>query len=417
MTKPLRIAQVVGNLETGGTQTLIMELMRHLDRAKFDSTIIHFKDPNHFAEEITTRGWRAIKVRASRSYRPAELRALADVFRRERFDIVHTHSDFANFAGRAAAICAAVPRVIAHYHNTYAHRMDGFFHAMESHLAQRTDALIACSEGVERFMHQYLDLRGRPLYLLQNGIDLSPFRAAAAARDKARMNVGCDANTFHIIHTARLEPHKRPQLLIQALALMNRAESDQLGPWRLTYVGGGSLRESMEAELTALDGITREQTGCAISERVHFVGWSRDIAGWLAASDVFCLVSQNEGLPLSLVEAMAAGTPTISSDIIGPQEVIGGSENGVLLENPDPRKVLDAILELRRNGARTAQLSANGRARAEHFSIEKFVARAEELYAMIAAQPAIAAPPLNPLTRHLFLRKLSSLARRKRADE
>ncbi|MEO8376075.1 MAG: glycosyltransferase [Candidatus Sumerlaeota bacterium] len=416
MTKPLRIAQVVGNLETGGTQTLIMELMRRLDRTRFDPTIIYFKDPNHFAEEIAEKKWRAIKGRASRSYKPAEIRALANIFEREQFDIVHTHSDFANFAGRAAAICARAPRIIAHYHNTYAHRMDEYFHAMEAQLAGRTDAYVACSEGVERFMRDHLDLRARPLYLLQNGVDLAPYRAVAVKRDIARANMGCAAETFHIVHTARLEPHKQPQLLVEALALMNHAESEALGPWKLTFVGGGSLRVAMEAELKILDKLTYERTGHAISERVHFVGWSKDIAGWLAAANVFCLVSRNEGLPLSLVEAMAAGTPTISSDIIGPQEVIGPGENGIMLTNADPRKILDSMIALKVDRSRAAHFATNGRARAEQFSIEKFIARAEEIYDLVVSQPPIDAPALNPFTKYFYLGKLASLAKKRRAE-
>ncbi|MCC6547126.1 glycosyltransferase family 4 protein [Candidatus Sumerlaeota bacterium] len=417
MTKPLRIAQVVGNLETGGTQTLIMELMRRLDRGRFDSSIIHFKDPNHFAGEIAERKWRCMKVRASRSYRPAEIRALAEVFTRERFDIVHTHSDFANFAARAAAICAGAPRIIAHYHNTYAHRMDAGFVAMESLLSERTDALIACSKGVQQFMQDHLDLHHRPLHLLQNGVDVAPFREVATARDKCRAGHGIPEETFHVVHTARLEPHKQPQLLVDALALMTREESHAMGSWRLTFVGGGSLRDALEQQLKQLDKVTLDRTGVAISERVIFAGWSRDIAQWLGSANVFCLVSRNEGLPLSLVEAMAAGTPTISPDIIGPQEVIEGAENGIMLKDMDPRKVLDALLGLRANPIHAAQIAANGRTRAEQFSIEKYVARAEELYTTVANQAVVGAPPLNPISRYFFLRKLSRLARKKRSGE
>ncbi len=409
--RPLRIAQLVGNLETGGTQTLLIEMMRRLDRTRFDPILIHFKDPNHFADEIRERGWRCLKARASRNYRVGEIRALADVLRREQPDLVHTHSDFANFAGRAAAIHAAVPHVIAHYHNTYEHRLDEAFHAMEGHLAPHTDAFVACSEGVQEFLAQHIDLKDRPVHLLQNGVNLAPFREAAARRAEARRHFAIPDNVFHIVHTARLEPHKQPQQLLHALATLTPEESGAVGPWRLTYIGGGSLREELEKLIDELDA----RGGTPVKPNVVFAGWTKEIPAWLASADLFCLVSRNEGLPLSLVEAMAAGTPTISPDIVGPREVIAGAANGLLVDSSDPAAIRAAILRLRRDPVLYRQIAADGAARAERFSIERFVDNAEALYDRVLAEPGINAPhPMGAFRRFLFLHKLQRLARRGR---
>lgn len=411
MSKPLRIAQMVGNLETGGTQALIIELMRRLDRARFDPVLVHFKGPNHFADEIKARGWRCLKVRASRSYRSSELRALAAILRAEDIQIAHTHSDHANFAGRAAAVHAQIPWIIAHYHNTYEHRLDERFLRMEAHLAPHTDAVVACSKGVEEFVRQRIDLKDCPLRLVQNGVSLEPYVQAGADREGARRALGIPAGVFHIVHTARLEPHKQPERLLHALSIATLERDRGLGDWRLTYVGGGSLAESLKRMVVELDRETVARGGEAIAPRVHFAGWTKDIPLWLAAADVFCLVSRNEGLPLSLVEAMAAGTATIASDVVGPREVIEHERSGLLIEPQGEKSLVEALLRLRHDIALRAQLVDNGRVRAKDFSIERFVREIEALYDGVTAAPGCSARnPLGIFKRLGFLSRFASIA-------
>ncbi len=390
MARRLRIAHIIGNLETGGAQNLLLEIMRRLDRKRFDPFILYFKDPVHFAEEIANQGWECHKVHASRAYRIGEIARLARRLRIYRPDIAHTHSDFANFAGRAAAICAGVPHVLVHYQNTYEHRLTPQFRRMEARLACRTDAYIACSGGVENFLARELDLGDRPVHLMQNSIDLAPYRAAGEDRAAARRHHGIQDGVFHIVHTARLEPHKQPQQLLLALSLSTTDPSRSLGNWRVTFVGGGSMRDEFGPLLSKIDGEAEARGGEAISPRVHFVGWSREVPGWLASADAFCLVSKNEGLPLSLVEAMAAGTPTIASDIVGPREVIPDERFGLLVQSDRPQSILDALLRYRRDAAFREGVVIAARKRALEFSSESFVENLGNLYDELAASPGIA---------------------------
>lgn len=416
MPEPKRIAQIIGNLETGGAQVLLIEMMKRLDRARFEPLLVYFREPNHFEAEIQSGGWKVRKVRLSRACRPGQVRKLARLLAGEGIELVHTHSDTANFAGRAAALHAGVPRVLTHYQNTYEHRLDQHFRRLEAHLAPHTDGFVACSQGVKDFLAENLDLAGRPVRVLRNAVDIGPYREARGQRTAHRERLGIAPDVFHLVHTARLEPHKQPEVLLQALSLSTRRPDRQLGDWRLTFVGSGSQREELERELARLDEEAAEVGGERIAQRVHFTGWTRDMAGWLAAADLFCLVSRNEGLPLSLVEAMAAGTPAVSPDIVGPREVVESEDQGLLVDSSRPDAVLDAIHRMRTDTEYYGRAARNGIARAEEFAIEAFMERCHALYdEVLADEFGPATRPNGLFGRTVFLMKLRHLAKAGRA--
>lgn len=402
MNRPLRIAHIIGNLERGGAQAMLLDMMRRLDRDRFDPFLIHLKDPNDFAAEVHGKLWECHKVRATRSYRFGELRHLALRLTELRPDVVHTHADFANFAGRAAAIHARVPWVVVHYQNTYEHRFGPAFRRMEEDLAARTDAYIACSEGVSDFLARKLDLKGRPVELLPNAIDLEPFRSEAERRAENRRRFLIPDGAFHILHTARLEPHKQPGQLIRALRL-----APPPGEWRLTLVGGGSLAEKLERELHQEDDAAAARGEGRLAPWVHFAGWSGEIPAWMSTADVFCLVSKNEGLPLSLVEAMAAGVPTVASDIIGPQEVLDRSRYGALVDSSHPEQIAAAIRRYREDDAFRRETIEKGRQRAVEYSVERYIPRLEDFYDRLTAKPGLSERrPAGFLERHLIFQRL-----------
>lgn len=418
MTKPIRIAHIVGNLETGGTQTLLIEIMRRLDRGRFDPYLIHLKNPNHFEKQISERGWECVKIRASRSYRVQELRRLAAELASRQTQLVHTHSDFANFAGRAAAIYGQIPHTVVHYQNTYEHRMGETFRQMEALLAPRTDAFIACSRGVRDYLAENLDLAGRPVELMQNAVDLEPCFKASERSSELREKLGVGKDTFHIVHTARLEPHKQPEQLLKALSLSTRDSETMLGDWRATFLGGGSLEAELKKELARLDEESVVAGGERIAGRVQFPGWTREIAEWLATADVFCLVSRNEGLPLSLVEALAAGAPAVASNIIGPQEVLLDNEYGILVDSSDPEQILGGILRYQRDPDFHREMRDAGQKRAKEFGVDRYVKKLESFYEALISKPSVAGKQsLNLLQRLKVLYELRHAARLGRKAE
>lgn len=375
MARPIRVAQVVGNMETGGMQVLVMALMRGLDRSRFEPVLIQFKALNHFEEEIAREGWTCRTSPLRRSYKRGDIEALAQVLDEERIDLVHAHADFANFGARLAALRSGRPRhLLAHYHNTYEHRLDRKFLRRERTLSRWTDMILTCSEGVRQWLLDGFDLNGAPVRFVTNGVDLAPFQSAAARRAALRAASGVPADSFHVVHTARLEPHKAPDRILRALA----SDEGRLGEWALTYVGGGSLLGELKSLAESL----------GVAKRVRFVGWASSVAEHLAAADAFVLCSLNEGLSLCLVEALATRTPAIAPDIVGPREVLSHETNGLLVDVGDPQILLAALRRLREDDDFRGRLVEEGVRRAEDFAIANFLRQTEQAY-----DDALAAPP------------------------
>jgi len=155
--------------------------------------------------------------------------------------------------------------------------------------------------------------------------------------------------------------------------------------WRATFVGGGGQEEELKALLGQLRfGSAGE---IPLAERVEFAGWSRAIPDYLASADAFVLCSKHEGLPLSLVESLAAGTPVIASDIPGTREVIVDGESGLLVDMEDPKHLVEALRRLMTDDALRDRLAEGGRRRARAFSLDRFIGEIQAVYDDLASSP------------------------------
>lgn len=400
MASPLRVALIVARLEFGGTQRLVMELMRGLDRARFDPILIHFKNPNHYAGEIADAGWRCHKVAMSRSLRPLEVRGLARKLAAERVQLVHTHADFANFAGRAAAVSAGVPWRIAHYHGHYLHSLSDRFRRLEAILAPHTDRILTCSQSVAEFVESTFELSGAPVQKVLNGMDLHAFERARERRTEIRQELGIGDGVFHIVHTGRLVAHKGPDRLISALA----SAGERLGRWRATFVGGGDLEEEMHKLAAAA-----ERAGAFPQGSIIFTGWSDQVADYLAAGDVSVMCSHHEGLGLSAVESLAAGTPVVASDIAGIREVVVDGESGLLVDTSEPEQLLAALVQLREEDTLRTRLIEGGLRRTQLFSVRRYLDEVQSVYEHVVTENRPKpAPPRGFWQQWRILRQLAN---------
>ena len=388
MTPPLRIGQIIINLETGGAQAIVMELMRLLDRQRFEPVLISLGQSNHYEDEIRREGWKAKRVSMGRRYPNADIRALSAYFKEQSIDLVHCHATFAKTAGRAAAIHAGVPGMIGHWHNINAEKHSREFLETERFLNQYTDSLVACSREVSTYVEENIELSGAPIKMIPNAIDLNPYDEASSHRARCRRELGVSNGAFHIVHTARLEPRKQPELLLKALSLSTVKKDRCLGDWRLTFVGGGSLRDELDRVIGRLDEEAVSQGGERIAGRVHFPGWSRQIPQWLASADVYTLMSYSEGFSLSTLEAMAAGTPVVSTDIIGPREFVHHEQNGLMVDPHDEHSVLEALYRIRTEEDLRNRLVKEARKTARQYGIREHVEKTQDLYESVWEQPA-----------------------------
>jgi glycosyltransferase involved in cell wall biosynthesis len=356
-----RVVVLITLAEVGGAQAYVAALLPTLSE-HFEVTVAaRGAGPvREAAERLELRyvGLRHLR-RAIRPWR--DLLALAELvrlFRRVRPDVLHASSSKAGVLGRLAAQLSGVPVRIFTVHGW---------------------AFAAASGGSSTF-YRWADRLMRPLTTVTVCVSDNERAAGIAARtcDPARTVVIRNAvdvtgapQARHdgapptLITVGRLKAPKDPVTLLRALAALPTEEFAAL------IVGDGPDRPAVE-ELSARLGL---------GGRVRLEGERRDVADLLAASDVFVLSSRSEGLPVSVLEAMAAGLPVVASDVGGVSELVIDGETGILVRPGDPDRLAEALEGLLSDPDRRRRLGEAGRARAERlFDLEQFRQAHLELY-------------------------------------
>jgi glycosyltransferase involved in cell wall biosynthesis len=299
------------------------------------------------------------------------------ILRAERPRIVHTHAAKAGTLGRLAALWAFPTRrtrpVLIHtYHGHsltgyFSTRTAGFYRRVERFLARHTDVLIAVSDQVR---DELIELGvGEPdrFVVIPLGFDLAAFQTGTAQREERRarvrseLGVAEDAPLVTLI--ARLAPIKRVD---RFLRVANEVAAHDAAA-KFLIVGDGELREPLQtsAEARRLDG------------RLMWAGFRRDVADVCMASDVVVLTSDNEGTPVSLIEAQAAGTPVASTRVGGVESVV---RVGLVADRDDEPGLAAAVCTVLGDAVLAKRAVARSAEVAAEFSLEALVERLEALY-------------------------------------
>jgi glycosyltransferase involved in cell wall biosynthesis len=269
----------------------------------------------------------------------ATIAALVGVCKRFKPDVLVAHGFSEHLWGRYAGLLAKVPHLVHVEHNTR-ERYTAWRRAQTHWLAKRTDRIVGCSEGVR----QVLLAMGMPAertIAIPNGIRLEPF-AAADAHPFAQRVPG-------IVMVARFSKQKDHATLLRAVALLRERG---LAPPVLFAGGGKDLHRRPLEKLAAELGIAAQ---------VQFLGVVRNVPELLLGHQLAVLATHYEGMPLALLEGMAAGCAVIGSAVPGVREVIEDGIDGRLVAESDPVAMADAIEHLLRDPAQAARLAANAR--------------------------------------------------------
>jgi len=366
--RPYKVIHVITRLDRGGSaQNTLLTAMGH-DRSRFEPVVVAgmpgcrdaqggmpATEENCRRLDKTGVRWHLVSSLRRRLNPVRDLLALWNLLallRRERPDIVHTHTSKAGMLGRLAAWLAGVPVVVhtPHGHVFYGHfgRVASWaFRRMEKAFAARTTRLIALTEA-ERDEHLKCRV-GRPeqFAVVPSGVDLERFRrVAAAALTADRRPPGFDLPPDAVVvgSVGWLTTVKGHRYLIEALGRLRPFHS------RLycVIVGAGELLDELQA-LAAARGL---------SDSVRFLGLRHDVPECLAAMDVFVLPSLNEGMGRALVEAMAAGRPVVATRVGGVPALIQHQSNGLLVPPGNAVALANALDELLRKPDWAQELGA-----------------------------------------------------------
>jgi glycosyltransferase involved in cell wall biosynthesis len=329
----LRVLHIIASLGIGGAERLVLSAARGLPRDRFDQAICCLAERGARAAEAEAAGVPVYSIDSFPGIRhPLAFARLVRILRRVRPAIVHTHLQSANLYGRLAARLVGVPVVVSTEHNVYRDKPRRYV-VVERLLARKTDAIVAVSAEVQRFLSHQLRLPPSAIRVVHNGVALEESSAAGAAEVRARLTVG--AGGIRLATVASLTPKKGHDVLLRALARLKRDGIDCAA----AFAGEGGERRRLEAAIARLD----------LGDRVHLLGAVVNVADVLAAIDVFVLPSRVEGLPLALLEAMAAGKPVVATAVGGVPEVIEPGVNGLLVPPDDDAALAGAIATLARS--------------------------------------------------------------------
>ena len=356
-----RILLLVTLAEQGGAQTYVATLAPGLV-GRYDVTVAaHGAGP--LPEQVRAAGASYVPLRHVR--RPISpwrdvlgLLELVRLIRRLRPHIVHANSSKAGFLGRLAAWIARVPIRIYTVHGWAFSAFSGpraiVYYRMERLGRRFTTSTVCVSEGERAAGVAAGTCDERATVVIRNGIDAAARPVAQPRTDPPR-----------IVSVGRLQAPKDPLSLIQALATIRDRR------WSAIVVGDGPQRPDVESELRR----------CDLDEVVDLAGTRDDIAEILAASQIFVLSSRSEALPMSILEAMAAGLPVVASCVGGVPELVVEAETGLLVPPGRPDELAAAIERLIDDAGLRERLGAAGRGRAETvFEIDTFLAAHRALY-------------------------------------
>jgi glycosyltransferase involved in cell wall biosynthesis len=373
-----RVLRFITRLNVGGPAIHAALLTERLDPGRYESRLVAGHEGPREGDMLQLRPTSAVPVTRvpwlGREVSPVDdVRALASAIRLARAfrpDIVHTHLAKAGFVGRIAGRLAGA-RVIVHtYHGSvfrgyFGTRESRLYLAIERALARLTTRIIAITP---RQRTELIDLGiaspGR-ITEIALGLDLSRF--GSVPRDDARSALGVPRDAPLITLVGRLVTIKDIPTFLCAFAEVTKVLPDA----RALVVGDGTERERLVTFAAEL----------GIQDRCAFLGWRADVETIYAASDVVALSSLNEGSPVSLIEAMAAGRAVVATSVGGVPDVVQNGMTGLLVPPADPGELAGAILRLLRDPELSGSLAERAR-RAAHarYGAERLVADIDRLY-------------------------------------
>lgn len=386
--RPRKVIHVITRLDYGGSAQNTMRTVLGHDREQFEPLVVAGTTGQWDAQggrlateaqcrELEKEGIRWVLlpnlVREVHILKdcPA-LWELVTILRRERPEIVHTHTSKAGVLGRLAAWIANVPVVVhtPHGHVFYGHFgcfRSWIFTVVERLLAPLTTRMIALTES-ERDEHLQRKIgRASHFAVVPSGIDLDRFRRARAKASPEPRGFSRQPGSMVIGSVGWLTPVKGHRDLVEAVALL----LPEFPHLHVLLVGSGDLQE----ELTALG------QGLGLGKQLHFLGHREDVEACLAVMDIFVLPSLNEGMGRALIEAMAAGLPVVATGVGGVPAIVQDQVNGLLVPPQEPVALANAIRSLLAQPERRRQLGeAAQRSIGERFSVQGMVKSIESLY-------------------------------------
>lgn len=339
-----RVLHVVSNMHRGGAETMIMNLYRNIDRNKLQFDFVcHSKEKAAYEDEILSLGGRIFKINSLgssgfRSY-AKELREV--IQNHGPFQAVHAHTDIQAGIVTLIAKQAKVNIRVCHSHNTKWKENPNTKDNIQSYLLRNlskvtSNRYCACGEEAAKFFFGESNLNKGKVKIINNGINVDDFiNVPKTIVDETKKELNIEKNVLTLGHIGRFYEQKNHRFLIRiAKELKNKGIK-----FKMILVGDGPLKKEIEDQVVK-DGL---------ENNIHFLGIREDIPVMMKIFDILVFPSFYEGLPVTLIEAQAAGLPILMSDTITKNVNLGFSNISYRKLDEDIQIWIDEIFRLRNN--------------------------------------------------------------------
>ena len=352
----MKICIIINELYLGGAQRLVVDDIREFQKRDIDISLITLRPQEGritFESVCHLPADKRHEVFFSSPFDMPALMQLTSLIKREKYTVVITHLWLANTVGRIAARFAGVPTVFAFEQNVYDTVKSWKQFLLDRLLQGSTTRIIAISQAVKDSIVRH-GINPKRIDILLNTIQPEDYQLPVD-RNILRRELGLPEDAFLFITIGRLEKQKAHDILLKAFQKVTRGD--------LIIVGEGDLKDSLQKQTTTL----------GLDGKVFFLGVRKDIPALLNSSDCFVFPSRWEGVGIVMLEALAAGLPTIVSDFSAAKEIITNGSDGLIVPIENVEQLAEQMQRVLDSEQLRATLSKQAQITAQRFSIEEHV--------------------------------------------
>jgi len=361
-----RVLHIIDSLHLGGAQEVVLNLAT-CGSSRFRHEVATLHGHGIYWDRLKRAG---IKVHSLSPHKflPAYLASIPWRILADKPDILHCHLIPSNIIAKPLGALLGVPVIINHDHTNDPHRIDNkILLALDKSTNRFAHHIIAVAAACRDFLTTHESIRPEKISLVPNAIDLRRFSPGEASRDEARARLGLPVASRIVAGVGRLNPQKNFALFLDIAAQL----APRFPDLHFLLAGDGPEEQMLREKASAL----------GIANRVTFSGYVADTRLVYLAADVLLMPSRYEGLPMTLLEAMAMGLPVVASKLDGIAEVIGDGSEGFLVPSDDAALFVERTAALLADAELSARISKNARAKIEaSFSVERMTSSVEDIY-------------------------------------
>jgi len=365
MSQKIRVLQLVEGFNFGGAETKLLELVQHMDRDRFETTVISLGLGNEIEDLFRQLDCRVMTFQRQSKIDFGLLKRIRNFIRNEKIDIVMTTLFYADVIGALAGHKGGAKGVfswetISHPKWLVPHRFWAYRYAI-----RKADKVISVSIATADWLIQKRKVPAEKVMIIPYGVNLQKFKPGA--RSVSRQDIGVSDDDVVIGQVARLNEQKGHTFLIDAAASIIEHQPRA----KFVLVGDGPLRSEIEEKIRSKN----------LQDHFILLGFRQDVPDLLPLFDVFTLPSLYEGLPNVVLEAMATALPVVATPVDGTKEAVVDNETGFMVPVGDTQALAEKLLLLIHDAQLRNKLGSAGRRRVEeHFSLQGQVSKFEKLY-------------------------------------